>query len=126
MKRDITAIIILAIILGVGIYEDMYFNKIIEKLDNELAVIEKVIYENDKDKSIELCKDLEQYWEKKNLFLEIVFYNPNIKNVSLDLSEILGALVIDDLKSAEARVYVLRKRLKALKETMSFSVISVI
>lgn len=120
------AIILLALILGVGIYEDIYFNKIINELDNNLIVIEQQIFDNKKEESIEACSNLSKYWDEKNLFLEIVFYNPNIKNVSLDLHEILGALVIDDLKSAQARVYVLRKRLEALKETMSFSLISVI
>ncbi len=126
MKRDMIAIILLALILGVGIYEDIYFNKIINELDNNLIVIEQQIFDNKKEESIEACSNLSKYWDEKNLFLEIVFYNPNIKNVSLDLHEILGALVIDDLKSAQARVYVLRKRLEALKETMSFSLISVI
>lgn len=126
MKRDLIAIILLSLIIGVGIYEDIYFNKIINELDKNLVIIEELIFNEQKKESIDLCTKLSNYWDEKNLFLEIVFYNPNIKNVSLDLHEILGALVIDDLKSAQARVYVLRKRLEALKETMSFSLISVI
>ena len=126
MKRDIFAIIMLAIILAVGIYEDVYFNKLIEELDNFTYTIEEEIKNENTEKSIELCKNQDKIWEEKNKFLEIVFYNPNLKSVSLDIYEILGALEIDDLKSALARVYVLRKRIVALKETMSFSMASII
>lgn len=126
MKKDVFAVVMLALIIAVGIYEDVYFDKLITELYNFTCEIETEIQNENKEQSIMLCKSEDKNWEEKNTFIEIVFYNPNIKAVSLDLYEILGALEIEDFKSALARVYVLRKRIDALKETVSFSFESII
>ena len=126
MKKEFFALSMFIIIIVCGIYENVYFKRTLEVINNYTFALEKLIDNSEKDSSILTCKELSNYWDNNNNFIEIVFYNPNIKSVSLDIYEILGALKIDDLKSAQARVYVLRKRISELKETMCLSLISVV
>lgn len=126
MKKELVALLLFAAILGVGIYENMYFNKTMDTLEDACNRLEIMIEQENLPPSIETTKKMAVYWEEQNTFLEIVAYNPNVKNVSLDILEILGALVAEDTKSAMARLYVLRQRLTELRETMGFSAISVI
>lgn len=120
------ALILLTVILGVGIYESVYFSDTIDKLSTDCDTLQKLLTDENKADSIDCLNQMAEYWETRNTFIEIVSYTPNIKNVSLDIQETLGAVVADDYKSAIARLYVLSKRLKELQETMGLSTISII
>ena len=126
MKKGIVAVLLFATIISVGIYENIYFNQTMDSLELSCNQLEILIEDEILTDGISLCENMATYWENQNTFLEIVAYNPNVKNVSLDILEILGALKADDAKSAMARLYVLRQRITELRETMGFSAISVI
>ncbi len=126
MRKTLVALILLAAILGVGIYENIYLDKTLKTLEKNLNELEQALNNEDKETSINILNDMANYWQQQNTFLEVVSYSQNLRNVSLDISETLGTVMADDIPSAIARVYVLKRRLVDLKETMGISPISVI
>lgn len=126
MRKTLVALILLAAILGVGIYENIYLDKTLKTLEKNLNELEQALNNEDKETSINILNDMANYWQQQNTFLEVVSYSQNLRNVNLDISETLGTVMADDIPSAIARVYVLKRRLVDLKETMGISPISVI
>ncbi len=126
MRKTMVALVLLAGILGVGIYENTYLDNTIKNLEQNLTVLEQTLNDEDLESSEKILNEMAKYWQNQNTFLEVVSYSQNLRNVSLDISETLGCVMAQDVKSAIARLYVLKRRLIDLKETIGISPSSII
>lgn len=104
MKKIITMIIIITIIVSAGIWEHFYVEKTFDEFYDKVSEIDSLIKEKDTKSALEKTKEMSIWWEKKRKPIEIIAYSQDIRSVSVVIGEIEGSLIADDLKNAQSKI----------------------
>jgi hypothetical protein len=120
MKKLIIICVLLAIILGAGIFEHYYIEKTFTEFNKRLDGIATSIEDEDVDSAMKQTKELKEWWDKKRELIESVSYTPDIRTINVIIGEIEGSLGFDDLENAESKVVSLYGVIRNVKEILDF------
>ena len=125
MKKVIVAIVILAVILTAGILENVYIDRLFDKLDNRLASLEELIIAQD-DSALESVESLQKWWEGQRKYAELFVYSPDIRAFSVALGETQGSLECDDYDNALSKVRSLQIMSRNIHNILDFNASDII
>ncbi len=125
MKKVVLAIIILAIIITAGVLETVWVDKVFDKLDTRLASLETSIKTQD-DAVLDEINDLNEWWEQQRKWLELVTYQPDIRNFSVALAETIGSIECDDFDNAMSKCQSLMSMSQNIHRILDFNVEDII
>lgn len=125
MKKVILAIIILAIILTAGILENVYVDKMFNRLDSSLADIEKSVIAQD-DAALKKTEELIGWWEKERKYAELFVYSPDIRAFSVALGETKGSLECEDYDNALSKIRSLQIMSQNIHDILDFNIADII
>ncbi len=103
MKRTVFAIIFLVMIIGFGIWEQVFIDDVFKEFKASLTAIETNI--DDTSFALDETEKLIKWWEVKRETFEAVANHDEIKDIKIKLAEIKAYLTVGDKNMA--RVYTL-------------------
>jgi len=125
MKRVVTAIIILVVIVTAGILENVYIDKLFDNLDGKLAEIEKSIVA-ESDEAAAQVDGLIEWWEGQRKYAELFVYSPDIRAFSVALGETQGSLECGDYDNALSKIRSLQIMSKNIHDILDFNLADII
>ncbi|MGI6701094.1 MAG: DUF4363 family protein [Christensenellales bacterium] len=106
--RTIIALALLALIIAVGVYEQVFINNVFEEMNVEVNEIRELISNENKSDALMKTKELIKWWDSKSQILEMMSPHASIKDFSIQLSTLRGQLERDDLEQAAVTCYVIQ------------------
>ncbi len=116
-SRLLVAILVVILLLGFGIAEELYVTKVFKDYETKLDAIDI-----DKPLDTEQILELKSWWMQKHRMLEIILPHNNLNEITYIYGEMLGAIEIDDDKSAKAQFHRLRTTVEAISEMYGFRI----
>ncbi len=102
----IFAVSVVLLILGVGIFEQFYIQRLYRETKAEAENV-KTLVEEDVAAALPAATRLKENWLKKRSFLEGVTPHNETKEMVLRLAELIGYIEAEDEKSALATVEII-------------------
>ena len=106
MKRLLLAITVLLVIVGVGIFEQIYIVKLYGETKRAAEEVKAAI-ETDVGSALPYAEKLKENWLKNRSFLEAVTPHNETKEMVLRIAELIGYVEAKDDKSATATVAII-------------------
>ncbi len=104
MYKTIIAVIVLALIITGGILDNANVNKVFDKFDERLNDLRTLVEEENKQESIKLLKETDEWWSVQKSKMEFYSYSQDLRLISSCLGETLGSLECDDFENALSKV----------------------
>lgn len=105
--RITVAIILLIVIIGFGIFEQIYIDSIVDDLTDKINDIIDNIKTDNMSQALEQTNDTKEWWNKKLMILEIMLPHDILTDISVQIADIEGQLQGDDASQAIGACYVL-------------------
>ena len=106
MKRLIFALAVVLLIVAVGVFEQLYIQKLYKDTRAQAQEV-KAIVEEDVSRALPAAEDLKELWLRKRSFLEAVTPHNETKEMVLRIAELIGYIEAKDDKSALATVEII-------------------
>ena len=106
MKRLIFAIAIVLLIIAVGVFEQIYIQKLYKDTRAQAQTVKELI-EEDPPRALPAAEELKETWLKRRSFLEAVTPHNETKEMVLRMAELIGYIRAEDDKSATATVEII-------------------
>ena len=104
MYKTIIAVIVLALIITGGILDNANVNKVFDEFDERLNNLRTLVEEENKQESIKLLKETDEWWSVQKSKMEFYSYSQDLRLISSCLGETLGSLECDDFENALSKV----------------------
>lgn len=121
MKKAILALVLLAVILALGIGEQVAVQKCFGHLEAEGKKILTLIGEDQMQEAERLTQELHRWWQEISRPFEGMISHNETKEVTLRIAELEGYIAIDDRKSAYATAAILVECANNLAHLLGFS-----
>lgn len=105
--RTVIAIILLILIVGVGIFEQVFIDKVMTQLKEKSEIIKSEISQDDKERALQLTEETIEWWEIKSQILETMVPHNSLKDIPIQLSTLKGQLETEDMEQALVCCYVI-------------------
>ncbi len=106
MKRLIFAIAIVLLIVAVGVFEQVYIQKLYKDTRAQAQEVKDLI-EEDVTLALPAAEEMKETWLEKRSFLEAVTPHNETKEMVLRIAELIGYIRAEDDKSATATVEII-------------------
>ncbi len=106
MKRLFFALAVVLLIVAVGVFEQLYIQKLYKDTRAQAQEV-KIIVEEDVSRALPAAEDLKELWLRKRSFLEAVTPHNETKEMVLRIAELIGYIEAEDDKSALATVEII-------------------
>lgn len=126
MKRVILAVCILLVVLSLGIWEQVFIVQSFDNLAKSLEPISLYLENGEFSAALGETNVLINKWRKKEDVLELISPHNEIKDVVIQISELLGDIESEQYDVAESRITVLKEYATNRKELLSFSWMNII
>ena len=120
MKKTIFAIIVLLLFIGAGIGEQVYLNKVFDKIYDISEKTRDLVEQGEMEKALETAKEAREYWNDQKHFAEAIISHNETREISMRLSELEGYISAEDDKSAIATAAILADACKNLEHILGF------
>ncbi len=104
MYKTIIAVIVLALIITGGILDNANVNKVFDEFDERLNDLRTLVEEENKQESIKLLKETDEWWSVQKSKMEFYSYSQDLRLISSCIGETLGSLECDDFENALSKV----------------------
>ena len=101
MRRMIFAIVIVLLIIGLGVFEQVYINRLYNDTEAQAQEVKAAVQE-DVESALPVAEKLKENWLEKRSFLEAVTPHNETKEMVLRIAELIGYVEAKDDKSALA------------------------
>lgn len=101
MQRMIFAVVIVLLIVGLGVFEQVYISRLYEDTEAQAEQVKAAVQE-DVESALPVAEKLKENWLKKRSFLEAVTPHNETKEMVLRIAELIGYVEAKDDKSALA------------------------
>ncbi|MDE6550152.1 MAG: DUF4363 family protein [Clostridia bacterium] len=120
MKKIILVLVILAIIVGLGITEQVCVSKTFDNALNQSKKITQAIEAEDYVSAAELTQEMSDWWSKKRDVLEFVCPNNDIKVVMVAIGDLKGALDAEMWEDSLQKAVLLTYTIENSKNLLTF------
>ena len=101
MQRMIFAVVIVLLIVGLGVFEQVYISRLYEDTEAQAEQVKAAVQE-DVESALPVAEKLKENWLEKRSFLEAVTPHNETKEMVLRIAELNGYVEAKDDKSALA------------------------
>ena len=106
MQRMIFAVVIVLLIIGLGVFEQVYISRLYEDTKAQAEQVKAAVQE-DVESALPVAEKLKENWLEKRSFLEAVTPHNETKEMVLRIAELIGYVEAKDDKSALATVEII-------------------
>ena len=119
MKRLILAIAVVVLIVGFGIFEQIYIDRLYEATEAQAATVKREI-ERGVEGALPAAMRLKEQWLEKRSFLEAITPHNETKEMILRIAELIGYIEAKDDKSATATAAIILEMCDNTPHILSF------
>ena len=119
MKRLILAIAVVLAIIGVGIFEQIYIDRLYDTAETQAREVKRAI-ETSVESALPAAIELRDSWLRKRSFLEAITPHNETKEMILRIAELIGYIEAKDDKSATATVAIIIEMCENTPHILSF------
>ena len=120
MKKNIFEIFVLLLFIVLGVGEQIYINKLFDKICDYAVVIGELVRDGDMQNALKEAEEARGTWEKHKHFLEAIISHNETREVSVRLSELEGYISANDDKSAIATAKITEELCKNIEHVLAF------
>lgn len=120
MKKVIFAIIVFLVLIGLGVFEQVYLRRVFDNISHSALEIRSLVEDKSFDIAHEKAVELEEYWEKQKHITEALISHNETKEITMRLAEIEGYISAHDDKSAIATTAITAEVCDNLKHILGF------
>ncbi len=120
MKKIILVIILLGIIVGLGVTEQVCVSKTFDNALNQSRSITQAIQAEDYESAAQMTQDMSDWWSKKRDLLEFVCPNNDIKVVMVAIGDLKGALDAEMWEDSLQKAVLLTYTVENSKNLLTF------
>ncbi len=120
MKKVIFAIIVFLILIGLGVFEQVYLRNVFDSISTAASEIRTLVEEKNFDEAHEKAVDIQEYWDKQKHVTEAIISHNETKEITMRLAEIEGYVSAHDDKSAIATTAITIEVCENLEHILGF------
>ncbi len=120
MKKIILVFILLGIIVGLGVTEQVCVSKTFDNALNQSRSITQAIQAEDYEAAAQMTQDMSDWWSKKRDLLEFVCPNNDIKVVMVAIGDLKGALDAEMWEDSLQKAVLLTYTVENSKNLLTF------
>lgn len=120
MKKIILVILIVGVIIGAGIAEQLFIDKTLTELENRSNEIFQLLLAEDYTSALTLTKETENWWSAKRDWLEFVCPNNDVKEIYREIGELKGSQLAQMYDDSITRSTVLNSMAKNSKNLLCY------
>ncbi len=120
MKKIILVFILLGIIVGLGVTEQVCVSKTFDNALNQSRSITQAIQAEDYESAAQMTQDMSDWWSKKRDILEFVCPNNDIKVVMVAIGDLKGALDAEMWEDSLQKAVLLTYTVENSKNLLTF------
>ncbi|MCI8325213.1 MAG: DUF4363 family protein [Clostridia bacterium] len=120
MKKIILVFILLGIIVGLGVTEQVCVSKTFDNALNQSRSITQAIQAEDYEAAAQMTQDMSDWWSKKRDILEFVCPNNDIKVVMVAIGDLKGALDAEMWEDSLQKAVLLTYTVENSKNLLTF------
>lgn len=120
MKKIILVFILLGIIVGLGVTEQVCVSKTFDNALNQSRSITQAIQAEDYESAAQMTQDMSDWWSKKRDLLEFVCPNNDIKVVMVAIGDLKGALDAEMWEDSLQKAVLLTYTVENSKNLLTF------
>ena len=121
MKKIILVFILLGIIVGLGVTEQVCVSKTFDNALNQSRSITQAIQAEDYEAAAQMTQDMSDWWSKKRDLLEFVCPNNDIKVVMVAIGDLKGALDAEMWEDSLQKAVLLTYTVENSKNLLTFT-----
>lgn len=116
MKRFVTSVIILVLILAGSIYSLFVFDRKNDELTQQIDYIQTLYKENKTDKAEEELTRLNRFWNEYYIFMSFIVQSTKLEDISLSVSK-LKYLLSEDSEEFLSECDAIKKGIKMVYDS---------
>ena len=120
MKKIILVFILLGIIVGLGVTEQVCVSKTFDNALNHSRSITQAIQAEDYEAAAQMTQEMSDWWSKKRDLLEFVCPNNDIKVVMVAIGDLKGALDAEMWEDSLQKAVLLTYTVENSKNLLTF------
>lgn len=120
MKKIILVILIVGLIIGAGIAEQLFIDNTLTELENRSNEIFQLLLAEDYTSALTLTKETENWWSAKRDWLEFVCPNNDVKEIYREIGELKGSQLAQMYDDSITRSTVLNSMAKNSKNLLCY------
>lgn len=120
MKKIILVILIVGVIIGAGVTEQIFIEKTLTELENRSDEIFYLLLAEDYTSALTLTKETESWWSAKRDWLEFVCPNNDVKEIYREIGELKGSQLAQMYDDSITRSTVLNSMAKNSKNLLCY------
>lgn len=109
MYKIITAILVICLILGLGIWEQVFLHESFNELHDRAVVIEEKLIAKDYDAALLSANEMLEWWRDKRDIIELTSPHNEVKDHVNLLAQLEGYLISEQYDDAIATTYAIRE-----------------
>jgi hypothetical protein len=121
-QAKIVALVLLLLIVGGGIAEQLYIKKVFLTLNGYTQALERDIDESNFAAARARLPEFEAWWKKNSSVLESLSNNRDLKALSVEISRLDAYLTEQNSNDARAAVAAIRSTGENIKNLLSFKI----
>lgn len=125
VKKWIVMCVIIALIVGLCVWENVYIQQSFTFLLNRLDAIEVQLSENEElintEENILALTNLHEEWREKTKVLKTIVWHTGMKEVEINLSRVLSYVEQNDFKEAMVELHALQDFSKHYKQDFTIT-----
>jgi len=126
-KSLVWIIVGIVIVLGIGIGEKLYFNKVADDMVYEINMLEEATFSGNISESAKRLQDTNIKWEKHKKILGLMLDHEEINRITLTLLEIDNNLkTFFDIKDISPNFALLKEYIKNIERENKFTIINLL
>lgn len=120
MKKIVLVILIVGVIIGAGITEQVFIDNTLTELENRADEIFKLLLAEDYTSALSLTKETEAWWTAKRDWLEFVCPNNDVKEIYREIGELKGSQLAQMYDDSITRSTVLNSMAKNSRNLLCY------
>lgn len=120
MKKVIFAVIVFLVLIGLGVFEQVYLRRVFDNIASTSQEIRTLVEKGQFDEAHEKAVELKEYWERQKHITEAIISHNETKEITMRLAEIEGYVSAHDDKSAIATTAITIEVCENLKHILGF------
>ena len=121
MKKGIFAAIVILIIIGIGVGEQIYLRHLFDDLYEKTLAISQTLKREDMQAAYRQTLELQDWWNSRKHLLEAIVPHNETKEVTLRIAELRGYIEVDDQQSSYATAQIMVEMSTNLPHLLGFS-----
>ena len=122
MGKIILTVVLVAIILALGITEQIFMQRSFDDLAEKCAEVQDMLIKKDYDEARKAVEQMKEWWAKKRDILEFTCPNNDVKDIYKEIGELQGTIYAEMYDDSITRTNVIKSMAENSKNLLAYRI----